>query len=103
MAAIAHARPGLGLLSEELDGDAVMRGDVRSVACCGYDAVVVAGREVHPTAHLLSPRDDLGMVCLNAERHRRLARTTTVDLYGHLVPEAGGRARDALDRAFTRR
>ena len=29
--------------------------------------------------------------------------TTTVDLYGHLVPEAGGRARDALDRAFTRR
>jgi integrase len=29
--------------------------------------------------------------------------TTTVDLYGHLVPEASGRARDALDRAFTRR
>ena len=29
--------------------------------------------------------------------------TTTVDLYGHLVPEGGGRARDALDRAFTRR
>jgi integrase len=27
--------------------------------------------------------------------------TTTVDLYGHLVPEASGRARDALDRAFT--
>lgn len=26
--------------------------------------------------------------------------TTTVDLYGHLVPEAGGRARDALDKAF---
>jgi integrase len=26
--------------------------------------------------------------------------TTTVDLYGHLVPEASGRARDALDRAF---
>ena len=24
----------------------------------------------------------------------------TVDLYGHLVPEASGRARDALDRAF---
>jgi integrase len=24
---------------------------------------------------------------------------TTVDLYGHLVPAAGGRARDALDRA----
>jgi hypothetical protein len=26
--------------------------------------------------------------------------TTTVDLYGHLVPEATGRARDALDNAF---
>jgi hypothetical protein len=26
--------------------------------------------------------------------------TTTVDLYGHLVPEASGSARDALDRAF---
>ena len=26
--------------------------------------------------------------------------TTTVNLYGHLVPEASGRARDALDRAF---
>jgi integrase len=26
--------------------------------------------------------------------------TTTVDLYGHLVPEASGRARDALDDAF---
>jgi hypothetical protein len=26
--------------------------------------------------------------------------TTTVDLYGHLVPKASGRARDALDRAF---
>jgi integrase len=26
--------------------------------------------------------------------------TTTVDLYGHLVPEASGRARDALDGAF---
>lgn len=26
--------------------------------------------------------------------------TTTVDLYGHLAPEASGRARDALDRAF---
>jgi integrase len=30
--------------------------------------------------------------------HRSI--TTTVDLYGHLVPEASGRARDALDRAF---
>jgi len=28
--------------------------------------------------------------------------TTTVDLYGHLVPEATGRARDALDGAFGR-
>jgi integrase len=28
--------------------------------------------------------------------------TTTVDLYGHLVPEATGRARDALDNAFRR-
>jgi len=28
--------------------------------------------------------------------------TTTVDLYGHLVPEAGVRARDALDNAFSR-
>jgi integrase len=28
--------------------------------------------------------------------------TTTVDLYGHLVPEATGRARDALDSAFAR-
>ena len=28
--------------------------------------------------------------------------TTTVDLYGHLVPEATGRARDALDKAFGR-
>ena len=26
--------------------------------------------------------------------------TTTVDLYGYLVPEASGRDRDALDRAF---
>lgn len=26
--------------------------------------------------------------------------TATVDLYGHLVPEASGRARDALDKAF---
>jgi integrase len=26
--------------------------------------------------------------------------TTTVDLYGHLVPEASGRARDALGKAF---
>jgi Phage integrase family len=26
--------------------------------------------------------------------------TTTVDLYGHLVPEASGRACDTLDRAF---
>jgi integrase len=26
--------------------------------------------------------------------------TTTVDLYGHLVPEASGRVRHALDRAF---
>jgi hypothetical protein len=26
--------------------------------------------------------------------------TTTVDLYGDLVPEASGRARDALDKAF---
>ena len=25
---------------------------------------------------------------------------TTVDLYGHLVPEAGNRVRDALDNAF---
>src|SRR5215472_11107187 len=32
--------------------------------------------------------------------HRSI--TTTVDLYRHLVPEAGGRARDALDRAFGR-
>jgi integrase len=30
--------------------------------------------------------------------HRSI--TTTVDLYGHLVPDATGRARDALDRAF---
>ena len=29
--------------------------------------------------------------------------TTTADLYGHLVPEASGRARDALDRAFAQR
>src|SRR5215467_1038536 len=28
--------------------------------------------------------------------------TTIVDLYGHLVPEASGRARDALDSAFGR-
>ena len=28
--------------------------------------------------------------------------TTTVDLYGHLVPEAAERARDALDKAFQR-
>ena len=33
--------------------------------------------------------------------HKSIA--TTVDLYGHLFPEAGGRARDALDWAFTRR
>jgi integrase len=26
--------------------------------------------------------------------------TTTVDLYGHLVPQASGRARDALHKAF---
>ncbi|GAA4071436.1 hypothetical protein [Nonomuraea soli] len=26
--------------------------------------------------------------------------TTTVDLYGHLVPEASSRAREALDKAF---
>jgi integrase len=30
--------------------------------------------------------------------HRSI--TTTVDLYSHLVPEASGRARDALDKAF---
>jgi integrase len=30
--------------------------------------------------------------------HRSI--TTTVDLYGHLVPEASKRARDALDEAF---
>jgi len=30
--------------------------------------------------------------------HRSIS--TTVDLYGHLVPEASGRARDALDGAF---
>jgi hypothetical protein len=30
--------------------------------------------------------------------HRSI--TTTVDLYGHLVPEASARARDALDGAF---
>ncbi len=30
--------------------------------------------------------------------HRSI--TTTVDLYGHLVPEASGRARDALAKAF---
>ena len=30
--------------------------------------------------------------------HRSI--TTTVDLYGHLVPEASSRARDALDKAF---
>jgi integrase len=30
--------------------------------------------------------------------HRSI--TTTVDQYGHLVPEASGRARDALDNAF---
>jgi integrase len=30
--------------------------------------------------------------------HRSI--TTTVDLYGHLVPEASGRVRDALDKAF---
>ena len=30
--------------------------------------------------------------------HRSI--TTTVDLYGHLVPEAGNRARDAQDNAF---
>jgi integrase len=28
--------------------------------------------------------------------------TTTVNRYGHLVPEAGGRARDGLDKAFAR-
>ncbi len=28
--------------------------------------------------------------------HRSI--TTSVDLYGHLVPEASGRARDALDK-----
>jgi hypothetical protein len=28
--------------------------------------------------------------------------TTTVDLYGHLVPEAADRARDAIDKAFDR-
>jgi hypothetical protein len=28
--------------------------------------------------------------------------STTVDLYGHLVPEASGRARDPLDKAFAR-
>lgn len=32
----------------------------------------------------------------------RKSITTTVDLYGHLVSEAGGRARDAPDRAFAR-
>ncbi|MEV1244365.1 tyrosine-type recombinase/integrase [Nonomuraea sp. NPDC050022] len=26
--------------------------------------------------------------------------TTTVDLYGHLIPEASARAREALDKAF---
>ncbi len=31
--------------------------------------------------------------------HRSIT-TTTVDLYGHLVPEASGHARDALDGAF---
>jgi integrase len=39
-----------------------------------------------------------------SEVSRRLGHksiTITVDLYGHLVPEADGRARDALDRAFT--
>jgi hypothetical protein len=38
-----------------------------------------------------------------AEVSRRLGRrsiTTTVDLYGHLVPEASRRARDAPDHAF---
>ncbi len=30
--------------------------------------------------------------------HRSI--TTTVDLYGHLVAEASGRARDAVDHAF---
>jgi integrase len=30
--------------------------------------------------------------------HRSI--TAIVDLYGHLVPEASGRARDALDKAF---
>jgi hypothetical protein len=30
----------------------------------------------------------------------RRSVTTTADLYGHPVPEASGRARDALDNAF---
>ena len=44
--------------------------------------------------------------CRTSEVSRWLGHksiTTTVDLYGHLVPEASGRARDALDRALARR
>ena len=43
------------------------------------------------------------MAAARAARPGRLGHksiTTTVDLYGHLVPEASARARDALDKAF---
>jgi hypothetical protein len=68
-------------------------------------AIAATGLPGDTTCH------DLRHVCQHAlaegvpisEVSRRLGHksiTTTVDLYGHLVPEASGRARDALDNAF---
>ena len=55
----------------------------------GHDLVVVAEPDP-PAGHVQAVRVRLGHTSI----------TTTVDLYGYLVPEASARARDALDKAF---
>lgn len=71
--AVSHARPRLRLLGEELNGNAVVRGDLRPVPGCRHNTVVVAGCEVDPGAHLVRPRDDLPVIRLSPERQRGLA------------------------------
>jgi len=65
-------------------------------------AGLAAGTTFHDLRHTFASTALAGGVPIS-EVSRRFGHrpiTTTVDLYGHLVPEVSGRARDALDKAF---
>jgi hypothetical protein len=64
---VTYPRPCLGFLGKELHCDAVVGGYLGAGSGCCDDSVVVPGGEVDPCAHLMRPRDDLAVVCFDAE------------------------------------